>query len=97
MLEKASVLERLTLYKNAHALRMGIEEIGLFGSYAKGMQTKQSDIDVYVRLSQANLFTLSRIRIDLEELFGKKVDIVQLREHMNNFLKRRIEADAVSA
>ena len=97
MLSQSEILNRLALYRERYADEYGIEEIGIFGSYARGNPTEASDIDIYVRLKEANLLVLSRIRIDLEEMFGKRVDIVQLREKMNNYLKRHIEEDAISA
>jgi predicted nucleotidyltransferase len=96
-MERKEVLNVLSDYKKQKGPEYGLKEIGLFGSYAKGTQTEQSDIDIYVRLSNSNLFILSRMRIDLEERLGKRVDVVQLRDQMNNYLKARIEKDAISA
>lgn len=96
-MDRKEVLNVLSDYKRQKGDKYGLKEIGLFGSYAKGTQTELSDIDIYVRLSNSNLFTLSRIRIDLEERLGKRVDIVQLREQMNNYLKDRIKEDAITA
>jgi predicted nucleotidyltransferase len=56
-----------------------------------------SDVDVFVRLKHANLFLLSRIRIEIEELLGVHTDIVQLRDKMNRYLKKHIEQEAISA
>lgn len=97
MLEQNKILASLKAYKNNHKNEYGIEEIGIFGSYAKNMAKEGSDIDVYIRLKRSNLFLLSRIRIELEELFGIHIDIVQLREKMNLTLKKHIEKEAISA
>jgi len=97
MLTKKEILKTLALYKKQHSHEHGIEEIGLFGSYVKEEAKESSDIDVYVKLKRSNLFLLSRIRIELEEIFGKHVDIVEIRESMNNYLKKQIEEESVSA
>ncbi len=97
MLTKEQILSSLASYRQEHSQEYGIEEIGIFGSYAKGMEKEESDIDVFVKLRYSNLFLLSRIRIELEELFGKHTDIVQLREKMNTYLKKHIEHEAISA
>jgi len=95
MLTKKEILTTLALYKERNSYEYGIEEIGLFGSYAKEEAKESSDIDIYVKLKRSNLFLLSRIRIDLEEIFGKHVDIVEVREGMNNYLKKQIEKENV--
>jgi len=56
---------------------------------------EQSDIDVVVELKTQDLFDLIGIKLDLEEELSRQVDIVSYRDKMNNFLKRRIEKEAV--
>jgi predicted nucleotidyltransferase len=97
MLSRNEILDALSRYRREHAQQYGIEQIGIFGSYARGQATEASDVDVYVRLRHASLFLLSRIRIELEELLGVPTDVVQLRERMNSFLKQRIEHEAIHA
>lgn len=97
MMNRAKIIEYLREYRKEKAQEYGIEEIGLFGSYARNSFDAQSDVDVFVRLRHSSLFLLSRIRIELEEWIGLPVDIVQVRDRMNDTLKRRIEKDAISA
>jgi len=97
MLNKKQILSSLKSYKQEHSKEYGIEEIGIFGSYAKGLEKENSDVDVFVKLKHSNLFLLSKIRIELEELFGRHTDIVQLRDKMNEYLKKHIEHEAISA
>ncbi|MDD3500075.1 MAG: nucleotidyltransferase domain-containing protein [Sulfurovum sp.] len=97
MLDKKQILSSLKAYKNAHQTKYGIEEIGLFGSYAKDSAKEESDIDIFIKLRHSNLFLLSKIRIELEEMLGKHTDLVQLREKMNSYLKKHIEQEAISA
>jgi len=52
---------------------------------------------VFIKLKHSNLFLLSRIRIELEELLGVHTDVVQLRDKMNMYLKKHIEQEAISA
>ena len=91
------ILSSIKAYKKKQAQEYGIEEIGIFGSYARNEATQSSDVDVFVKLKHANLFLLSRIRIELEELLGVQTDVVQLRDRMNLSLKRHIEQEAISA
>lgn len=55
-----------------------IKKITLFGSYADGKNTLQSDIDLLVEFNGENvsLLTLSSLKYRLEELFGINVDII---------------------
>ena len=69
--------------------------IGIFGSVARGDNTKNSDIDILYQLKDAvGLFNLVRIKNSLEERLSKKVDLVseksvhpKLKPHIMNDLK----------
>ena len=72
-----------------------IIKIGIFGSVARNEYNQESDIDVVVEQKYPDLFLLGRIKIELEEKFNKKVDIIRLRNDINPFLKKRIERDSI--
>ncbi len=56
------------------------EVIGIFGSYARGEEKEESDIDVLVRFAEgATLFDLVGLGDYLEDLFGVPVDVVSER------------------
>jgi len=97
MLDQNQILSSLQNYKNKNKNKYGIEDIGIFGSYAKNSANAKSDIDVFVKLKRSNLFLLSRMRIELEEIFGIHTDIVQIRDKMNTYLKKHIEEEAIRA
>ncbi|WP_462273578.1 nucleotidyltransferase family protein [Methanohalophilus sp.] len=51
--------------------------LGLFGSFSRGEQTKNIDIDFLVRFSEKkSLLDHIRMENELENLFGTKVDMV---------------------
>lgn len=54
-----------------------------------------SDVDVVVELGVPDLLILVGIKQDLEEILSRPVDIVRYRDHMNAFLRDRIEREAV--
>ncbi len=56
--------------------RYSVKRIGLFGSYAKGNQTKKSDIDLVVEFEKPTLDNYMELIVYLENLFGKNVDIL---------------------
>ena len=52
----------------------------LFGSYSRGEQRDDSDLDLLVKFDRSQpigLFTYIRIRRELEELLGCKIDLVE--------------------
>ncbi len=72
-----------------------IIRIGVFGSAARDSMNEQSDIDVVVELGKQDLFNIIGIKQDLEKQFSKPVDVISYREKMNQFLKKRIDKEAI--
>lgn len=59
------------------ARRYGVKALYLFGSYARGEATPLSDLDFRVERGKLrSLLELGGLYSDLEECFGKKLDIV---------------------
>ncbi len=54
----------------------GVEKIGIFGSVAKGIETKDSDIDIVVELKRPIGLKFIELVEYLEKLFNKKVDVL---------------------
>jgi len=72
-----------------------IEEIGLFGSVARGEQTPASDIDILIKFQKghSNLFNYIQLKDYLEELLENKVDLV-MKNSIKPKLKDRILKEA---
>ncbi|MBN2646142.1 MAG: nucleotidyltransferase family protein [Desulfuromonadaceae bacterium] len=55
----------------------GASRIGIFGSYARGEATEDSDLDLLVEFSeQHSLLCLVQIRRELSEALGVEVDLL---------------------
>ena len=55
-----------------------IKRAALFGSYVRGEQKNTSDIDILVDLpNNATLIDLVGLKLDLERVLKKKVDVVE--------------------
>ena len=57
--------------------KYNVNELGIFGSYARGQQKKTSDVDILVRFNpNATLFDFVGLGNYLEEKLKIKVDVV---------------------
>ena len=74
MKTKDEIIAILRNFKEEFGERYGIEKLGLFGSVARGEQKEDSDIDIYYESSHMSLFTLCRLKSELEKLLGCSVD-----------------------
>jgi predicted nucleotidyltransferase len=75
--------------------RHKVVKISVFGSYALGEATKNSDIDFLVEFERgADLFDQVGLKLDLEELLGGKVDIVTPNS-LSIYIRERILDQAV--
>lgn len=89
------ILELLRMYKVQTAPKYGLKRLGIFGSVARGEQTEQSDVDICYEGEVPSLLTLERIKSELEYLLGSPVDLIRIREQMNNRLKQRILKEGI--
>lgn len=90
-------LQILKDFKSLRSSQYGISRIGIFGSVARGEQTENSDVDVCVELTSPSLFKLVHIKEELQKLFGCPVDIVRLRQNMDELLQRNISEEGLYA
>ena len=74
----------------------GVVRAGIFGSYAKGEQKKNSDIDILIEVKgrKFSLYDLVGLEIELKKILKKKVDLLTYKG-INPRLKNYILADEV--
>jgi predicted nucleotidyltransferase len=82
-------------YKRKHAADYGIERMGIFGSVARGNQTEDSDVDIYIEAPKMSLLGLTRLHIALEKHLKTPVDITCKHDNMNSCFKQRIEEELI--
>ena len=74
-----------------------VSKVWLFGSYSRGEETANSDIDLLVEYTDSDsisLFTISRIATALRKLTGKTVDLVE-RNRLLPFASKSAEQDKI--
>lgn len=69
--------------------RYKVVKAGIFGSYARGEETKKSDIDILVQLKKPLGFAFVKMQFELEKEIGKKFDIITYKS-INPLLKKKI-------
>lgn len=57
-------------------LKYKVKEIGLFGSFVRGEQDDRSDIDFIANFEEPSIDNFMGLSSFLENLFGKKVEIL---------------------
>ena len=69
-----AIRDAVNSLKSAYALR----KVDIFGSYAEGRATPQSDLDLLVEFEKTggSLIRLNALKYDLEDALGLPVDIV---------------------
>lgn len=74
--------------------RMGVKEIGVFGSFARGEQRPDSDVDILVEMEGRTFDSYMNLLFFLEDLFGRQVDLVD-KDTIKPLLRNRVLRDAV--
>lgn len=88
----AEIKQLLEAEKHYLADEYGVVGLGVFGSYVRGEQRMDSDVDILIELEQPpriDLFDLVRLQDHLSELLGVKVDIA-LKGSLRKRIGRRI-------
>lgn len=75
---------------------LGVRELSLFGSYARDEAGPDSDVDFVVELSEKSFDRYMELKELLEDLLGRKVDLV-LKDAIKTRLRERILSEAVRA
>ncbi|RXG33336.1 nucleotidyltransferase [Methanohalophilus sp. WG1-DM] len=76
--------------------RYNVKYIGLFGSYVRGEQTTESDLDILVEFSKTpTLFQFINLENYLSDTLGIKVDLVMkdsLKPNIGKYILNEVRA-----
>jgi predicted nucleotidyltransferase len=79
------------------AQKYGVAEIGIFGSYVRGEQRPDSDLDVLIELerpARISLIDLVELELYLSDLLGIKVDLA-IKKNLKPRIGERILQEAI--
>jgi predicted nucleotidyltransferase len=91
------IINLLRAEKSYLAKEFGVINIGLFGSFARGQSSRNSDIDFIVELREPRFDYLAGLLVYLEEKFGRKIEIVRKGNKANSRFVQRVEKDSIYA
>lgn len=85
-MELQNIDQQLKMIKPVLQEKYKVKKLGYFGSYARGEQTAESDLDILVEFSSPIGLAFVELKQFLEEVTGIRVDLVTI-----NALKPQIK------
>ena len=95
MAKRNELLDYLKRHKDEFYKKYHVTKIALFGSYARGENRAESDIDIAVGTELFDYFRLYELKEELEKALDASIDLVRIRKHMNPSLRKRIEKEGL--
>lgn len=76
--------------------RFAVLRIGLFGSFVRGEETKESDIDILVEFEDPTFRNFMNLAFFLEDIFSRRVDLLT-PEGISHRIRPYVEKEVVWA
>lgn len=93
---KKELIEELTKIKPILNNNFGVLKIGIFGSFAKDNVNSNSDVDLLVEMQSPDFDSFVGLKIFLENLFERNVDLVRKRNQIKPSFLNRIQKDIIN-
>ena len=72
-----------------------VSKVAIFGSFARGEENKNSDIDILIETSKpVSMFVILKMGKELEQITNRKIDIVEYAA-IKQSIKQRILNEAI--
>lgn len=84
----SEIKETLKSHKSRLSSKYGLNNIAIFGSYGRGQQTKDSDVDILVDFNKPIGIEFIDLADELERLLKIKVDLVSKNGVKPDYLKQ---------
>jgi predicted nucleotidyltransferase len=95
-MDRDSVIQTLRAAMPELRRKFHITKLSLFGSFARGDNQPESDVDILVAFepdSTVTLLTLGALLNELESILGRRVDVVEDGPRLRPEFRRRIEGE----
>lgn len=96
ILNKEYILKFLRNNKEYLKENFEVTSISLFGSFARGEETEESDIDLLVEMPP-DLHNLVGVIDYLEKAFGRKVDVIRSRPNLHPRFSKHVMREKINA
>ncbi len=93
-METRDQLIKLLSDKRESLMQFGVTELGLFGSFARGDQHENSDVDILVGMTKETFRDYMGLLNLLESLVGRKVDLV-MKDSIKPMIRNRILSETI--
>ena len=93
-IDKLNIFNYLKEHYSEFKSKYNVEQIGLFGSYARDEATENSDIDIFVKM-KPSLFDMVAIKEQIENDLNKKVDIIREHKNIKPIFLKMIQKDLI--
>ena len=93
-IDKTNILNYLKEHYSEFKSKYNVEQIGLFGSYARDEASENSDIDIFVKM-KPSLFDMVAIKEQIENDLNKKVDIIREHKNIKPIFLKMIQKDLI--
>ncbi|GAB3924364.1 nucleotidyltransferase family protein [Larkinella terrae] len=97
VIDKQFILQTLEGNRDRLRSEFGIEQIGLYGSFARSEQTEKSDIDLVYKLMDGHSLVLNdkeRLQRILRRKLRRKLDLIDQR-YINPFTMYTMQKDVI--
>ncbi|MBQ7812840.1 MAG: nucleotidyltransferase domain-containing protein [Bacteroidales bacterium] len=94
-MKTVEIIDMLKSYMAVNGEIYGIRNMGLFGSCARNEQDDSSDVDVIITMDKPSLLKINKVRFELEERLGCKVDLLSSTAILRPTFKKNITRDAI--
>ncbi len=92
MVTKSQIIKKIKSEKDALKIS-GVNKIGLFGSFLKNKQKKNSDVDILIEFDDLTFDNYMKVFYLLEKITKRKVDLViesDLKPELN-YIKKEVK------
>ncbi len=94
-MNRTELIAILKKEKPVLAEKYGVQEVAVFGSYARNEQTDDSDVDLLIKLKEPRLKYWAGAYNYLENLLKKKIDLVTTGASLSERFRKFMEKDLV--